>query len=147
MSCCTMKWEEVVYMEFSKWRKLIKDVRWSGLVWVGECFFWYRPTRVLLDKRPLNSCVCVCVTYQLPFLSPNQQCQITKENTKNWTQPGKITHHLKPSFIHQQTCMGRNFIRPLCCLCNPNAETIKVHANEKYSCYNNKQLETNKKKK
>jgi len=24
---------------------------------VGECFFWYRPTRVVPDKRPLNCCV------------------------------------------------------------------------------------------
>ena len=28
---------------------------------MGECFFWYRPTRVVADKRPLNGCVCVCV--------------------------------------------------------------------------------------
>jgi len=28
--------------------------RWSGWVWVGECFFWYRPTQVVPDKRPLN---------------------------------------------------------------------------------------------
>ena len=28
---------------------------------MGECFFWYRPTRVVTDKRPLNDCVCVCV--------------------------------------------------------------------------------------
>jgi len=28
---------------------------------VGECFFRYRPTRVVPDKRPLNGCVCVCV--------------------------------------------------------------------------------------
>jgi len=47
-------------IDHSKWRKLIKDVRWSGWVWVGECFFWYRPTRVVPDKRPLNSCACVC---------------------------------------------------------------------------------------
>jgi len=26
---------------------------------VGECFFWYRPTRVVPDQRPLNGCVCV----------------------------------------------------------------------------------------
>ena len=26
---------------------------------MGECFFWYRPTRVVPDKRPLNGCVCV----------------------------------------------------------------------------------------
>ena len=23
--------------------------------------FWYRPTRVVLEKGPLNGCVCVCV--------------------------------------------------------------------------------------
>ena len=67
-------WREVVWedcqahklnkedaMDHSKWRKMIKDVRWSGWVWVGECFFWYWPTRVVPDKRPLNGCVCVCV--------------------------------------------------------------------------------------
>jgi len=48
-------------MDRCKWRKMIKDVRWSGWVWVDECFFWYRPTRVVPDKRPLNGCVCVCV--------------------------------------------------------------------------------------
>jgi len=28
---------------------------------VGECFFCYRPTWVVPDKRPLNGCVCACV--------------------------------------------------------------------------------------
>ena len=40
-----------------KWRKMIKDVQWSGWVWVGECFFWYWPTRVVPDQRLLNGCV------------------------------------------------------------------------------------------
>jgi len=26
--------------------------------------FWYRPTRVVLGKGPLNGCVCVCVCLQ-----------------------------------------------------------------------------------
>jgi len=30
---------------------------------VGECFFWYRPTRVVQDKGLLNGCVCVCVCW------------------------------------------------------------------------------------
>ena len=25
------------------------EAQWSGWVWVGECFFWYRPTRVVPD--------------------------------------------------------------------------------------------------
>ena len=50
-------------MDHSKWRKLIKDVRWSRWVWVGECFFWYQSTRVVPDQRPLNGCVCACVVF------------------------------------------------------------------------------------
>jgi len=63
-------WEDVQVRKLNKedaidrckWRKMIKDVRWSGWVWLGECFFWYRPTRVVPDKRPLNGCVCVCLS-------------------------------------------------------------------------------------
>ena len=34
---------------------------------MGECFFWYRPTRVVPEKEPLNGCVYVCVLIvQLP---------------------------------------------------------------------------------
>jgi len=47
----------------SRWRKLIKDVWWSGWVWVGECFFWYWHTCVVPDKGPLIGCVRVCVCY------------------------------------------------------------------------------------
>jgi len=36
---------------------------------VGECFFWYRPTRVVPSKRPLNGCVCVCVVAKAPHHS------------------------------------------------------------------------------
>jgi len=35
----------------SRWKKLIKDVRRSGRVRVGECFSWHRPSRVVPDKR------------------------------------------------------------------------------------------------
>jgi len=38
-------------MDHGRWKKLIKTGWWSG--WrVGECFFWYRLTRVLPDKGP-----------------------------------------------------------------------------------------------
>jgi len=45
----------------SRWRKMIKHVWWSGWLWVGECFFWYQPTRIVSDKEPLNGWVHVCV--------------------------------------------------------------------------------------
>ena len=48
-------------IDHSSWTKLTKDVWWSGWVWEGECFFWYRPTRVVPDKRLLNGGVWVCV--------------------------------------------------------------------------------------
>ena len=47
-------------MDHCKWRKVIKEARWSGWVWVGECFFWYRPARVVPDQRPLNGRCCYC---------------------------------------------------------------------------------------
>ena len=66
-------WKEVVWedcqarklnkedaMDHCKWRKMIKEVRWTGLVWAGEWFFWYRHTRVVQDKRPLYGGCCCC---------------------------------------------------------------------------------------
>ena len=29
--------------------------------------FWYRPTQVVLEKWPLNGCVCVCI-YTVEFI-------------------------------------------------------------------------------
>ena len=29
--------------------------------------FWYRLTRAVLDKGPLNGCVCVCVLYHIAY--------------------------------------------------------------------------------
>ena len=44
-----------------KWRKVIKEVRWPGWVRVREYFFWYQPTWVVPDQRPLNGrCCCMC---------------------------------------------------------------------------------------
>ena len=33
---------------------------------MGENSFWYRPTRVVPDQRPLNGRVCVCVLSNFP---------------------------------------------------------------------------------
>ena len=62
--CQARKLNKEDAMDRSKWMKLIKDVRWSGWVLVGQCFFWYRPTWVVPDQRPLNGCVCMYVTQQ-----------------------------------------------------------------------------------
>jgi len=55
--CQARKMNRVDAIDHCKWRKMIKDARWSGWVWVGECFFCYWPTRVVPDQRPLNGCV------------------------------------------------------------------------------------------
>ena len=59
--CYACKLNKEDAMDCRKWRKLISDVRWPGWVWVGECFFWYRPTWVVPDQRPLNS-VCAFIS-------------------------------------------------------------------------------------
>ena len=64
--CQARKLNKEDVMDRCKWRKMIKEARWSGWVWVGECSFWYRPTRVVPDQRPLNGrCCCCCCYYRL----------------------------------------------------------------------------------
>ena len=66
--CQARKLNKEDAVDCCKWRKVIKEVRWPGWVWVGECFFWSRPTRVVPDKRPLNGCCCYCFSmYVLLF--------------------------------------------------------------------------------
>ena len=58
---------------------------------MGECFFWYRPTRVVPDQRPLNGrrrCCCCCYMYQQHY------SQTTHTHTRLtaffvWDYPGK----------------------------------------------------------
>ena len=52
--CQARKLNKEDAMDRCKWWMVIKEARWPGWVWVGECFFWYRPTRVIPDQRPLN---------------------------------------------------------------------------------------------
>jgi len=48
------------------------------MIRMGECFFWYLPTRVVLDQRPLNSCVCVC--FQALTARNKETAQVYAEN-------------------------------------------------------------------
>ena len=59
---CGLNREDV--MDRIRWMKQIRDDWWPRWVWVGECFFWYRLTRVFPDKiqsAVKRLCVCVCV--------------------------------------------------------------------------------------
>ena len=76
-------------MDRCKWRKVIKEVRWPGWVWAGKCFFWYRPTRVVPDKWPLNGCCC-CTKGARLFLSI-----IHLQNRKNvWDSVRKLAYDI-----------------------------------------------------
>ena len=50
--------------------------------------FWYRLTRVVLDKGPLNGCVCVCAWLLLQLLKSCQNCNMwTRKHTHTHTHP------------------------------------------------------------
>jgi len=49
-----------------------------SVVRVAEYFFYYRPTRVVPDKKPLNGCVCIYSVGLNVFL----QCADNKKLTK-----------------------------------------------------------------
>ena len=100
-------------MDRGKWRKLIKDVWWSRWVWVGECFFWYRPTRVVPDQQPLNGCVCVC-NLQLSLLH-NVKRLGHMLLSQNWCQTlSRIVTH--SSFLWDKPGTRSACFQPICCM-------------------------------
>ena len=121
---------------------MIKDVWWSGWVWVGECFFWYRPTRVVPDKRPLNGCVRVCELYTgmihlethqnmssiTTTLQSNRQEEnstrmvIYKSCTITWSSMTPVNQFL---WSRAMMCSWSNFVH-----CWSNV-TIRLHQREK----------------
>jgi len=86
----------------SRWRKMKKYVRWSGWVWVDECFFWYRPTWAVLDKRPLCVCVCMKVNWPEASCSAAAKSHVSASTAEQTTSsrrccPGKYAHTVPPA--------------------------------------------------
>ena len=48
--------------------------------------FWYRPTRVVLEKGPLNGCVCMCLIIEFNCRSPydTKRCYLTCDQKPTW---------------------------------------------------------------
>ena len=49
---------------------------------MGECFFWYRPTRVVPDQRPLNGRCCCCYLLNLSCQTGRQLGSFYSANSK-----------------------------------------------------------------
>ena len=90
-----------------KWRKLIKEVHWPGWVWVGECFFWYRPTRVVPDKRPLNGCCCCTLSPTMRLYSSHVFSSLSfHTRTLGWNFLCQLFVALNHMSITNSLCFG-----------------------------------------
>jgi len=103
-------------MDHSRWMKLIKDVWWSGWMWVGECFCWYRPTRVVPDLQAVKRLyvgVCYCSkgkdkSYHIPFSKSTARClsAIVRLWSLQYVPHGHLDSDSRPTFtfpgvVHQ----------------------------------------------
>ena len=123
-------------VDCSKWRKFKKDVWWSGWVWVGECFFWYQPTRVVLVKELLNSCVRVTSLHKFDQTTSTSQTGFVTFSTdwrhytlcwpsqdRSW-RPAAVVHRCGPSACScRRTHWDRWRAATVQCGHNPTART------------------------
>ena len=87
---------------------------------MGECFFWYRPTRVVPDQRPLNGrCRCCCGTelletnYRISFLSGPDTwmigwCHSVGRQMVEVTKPNRNTENIEVAVVNGNLCGGEN---------------------------------------
>ena len=101
----------------SRWRKLIRDDWWSGEMWVGECFFWYRLTRVVPDKGLYNGCSsCLFYTFCALMLLVGWQeghppCKKLSGGMLAWLfSLGEVQIFIWPSWCH---CRPTNSVKAL----------------------------------
>ena len=89
---------------------------------MGECSFWYRPTRVVPDQRPLNGrCCCCCsaittlahhwVHKPVNITRPLKECSAVKRIVNHWMhKPVNIIRRLNSCAI----CMPKNAYSIFC---------------------------------
>ena len=109
-----VKWTEDA-MERCKWRKMIKDVRWSGWVWV----FLLVPAYLgCPGQKPLNGCVCIYFNLvKLKHTYPDRQISFivnihTHANARTHMHTHTQTHNrlmaLCLALLHAWASTGRN---------------------------------------
>ena len=55
--------------------------------------FWYQPTQVVLEKSPLNGCVCVCVILAVTEKEGHLKCMIYAQ-CMLWSEVRLSVHHI-----------------------------------------------------
>jgi len=81
-------------------------------VWVGECFFWYRPTRVVPDQRPLNGRCCCCCHKSAWYTNTHTRLMALFPGLPRWAGTRKV----KPIWIllKQETVRGSGISWAIC---------------------------------
>jgi len=76
-----------------------------------ECFSWCRPTQVVRDQRPLNSCVCRCVCY---YYESNLVVGACKEMLKDigLRNDGMLAHAVDPGLQLPQPLTHKVILKP-----------------------------------
>ena len=66
---------------------------------MGECFFWYWPTRVLPDQRPLNGCVCMSMGLL-------RKCRVDSDCEEHIKKSMYVNEQLKPAYTECRAAKG-----------------------------------------
>jgi len=67
---------------------------------MGECFFGYRPTRVVPDKGPLNGCVCVS---HLTHKKCHYHCLTDNVTESKRTDKSELLYSSRKIVLHTRT--------------------------------------------
>ena len=80
---------------------------------MGECFFWYRPTRVVPDQRPLNGrCCCCCCAKRIRKTKQTQLIFIHRQKNNHTfnVQPQKYANVTNRLDCLLCDCMDRKWV-------------------------------------
>ena len=87
---------------------------------MGECFLWYRPTRVVPDQRPLNGRCCCCsfVKCLLSFVKMSWMQQLQHTYALSRKPPGNLEMVTEFNIFQEKSgnCLGKNLVGESCLL-------------------------------
>ena len=92
---------------------------------MGECFFWYRLTRVVPDRGPLNGCVCVCACLRACVRVRVRVCRKVKDHRQLLVHPTHSQSHLLLVLV-DTVVMYRHIVSLLSALAVTDVECRRV---------------------